>query len=107
MSLVKLNNQEEFEAISKKASRFLFLKNSTTCPISRQAFGEYEKYAESQDVPLYYLNVQEARELSNWIAASYGVKHESPQALLFENNEVTWNDSHYNITYDALNKQWA
>ncbi|CAG9622118.1 bacillithiol system redox-active protein YtxJ [Sutcliffiella rhizosphaerae] len=94
---------EEFNQIAEENATFLIFKNSTTCPISLAAFEEYEKFVEDQDtVPCYYLNVQDARPLSNHIAEKYEIKHESPQALLFKNGEVVWNASHWKITYSSL-----
>jgi bacillithiol system protein YtxJ len=51
---------------------------------------------------LYYLHVQEARALSNYIAETYSIKHESPQALLFKDGKVVWDASHWKITYASL-----
>ena len=97
---------EQFEKALKEHKRFLFIKHSLTCPISQSAFEEYEKFAEDHpEVATYYLYVQEARPLSNYIAETFGVKHESPQALLFENGSVVWHTYHWNITYDTLTKQ--
>lgn len=105
MALVKINQSEDFKkAISGDGPVFV-MKNSTTCPISHAAFEEYEKFAGDHDGPLYYLNVQEARPLSNEIAETYGIKHESPQVFLFENGKVKWNDSHWRITYSSLQEQ--
>ncbi|MBB5324461.1 bacillithiol system protein YtxJ [Anoxybacillus tepidamans] len=106
MGKQKLENVEQFQQVLSQGKRFLLIKHSLTCPISRAAFHEYEKFAaDYPDVDTYYLFVQEARPLSNYIAEMSGVKHESPQALLFENGAVTWHTSHWNITYDALKKQ--
>lgn len=94
---------EEFNQILEENERFLFFKNSTTCPISHAAFEEFENFvADQEQVPCYYLNVQEARPLSNHIAEATGVKHESPQALLFKGGDVVWNASHWKITYSSL-----
>ena len=89
VGMEKLETVEQFERVKKETNRFLFVKHSLTCPISRAAFGECEKFA--ADHPL-----------SNYIAETTGVKHESPQALLFENGKVVWHASHWAITYDAL-----
>lgn len=105
MSLVKLSTTEEFKQAVSENNKLFLLKNSTTCPISHAAFQEYQNFAAEQDMPIFYLNVQEARPLSNEIAENYGVKHESPQALLFEKGELKWDASHYSITYAALNEQ--
>ncbi|WP_270179612.1 bacillithiol system redox-active protein YtxJ [Alkalihalobacillus sp. CinArs1] len=103
MAINKLSTLDDFSKIKNENNKILVFKNSTTCPISAQAFEEFEKFAEDYDQDVYYLNVQEARPLSNDIAESYGVKHQSPQALLIDGENVVWNDSHWRITYTSLN----
>lgn len=99
---------EQFQEIINKHDRFLFVKNSLTCPISQAAFEEFQEYVKKySEVPAYYLHVQDSRQLSNYIADTYSVKHESPQALLFENKKVIWNTSHWNITSETLQKEVA
>lgn len=106
MSKKVIETVEQFEEVLTKHEKFLFLKNSLTCPISHSAFEEFEHFTEDhQDISSYYLNVQDARPLSNYISETYGVKHESPQVLLFEDNQIIWNASHWKITFDALSKE--
>ena len=38
----------------------------------------------------------------NHIAEKYQIKHESPQAILFSQNNVVWNASHWKITNKSL-----
>ncbi|WP_078555524.1 bacillithiol system redox-active protein YtxJ [Bacillus alkalicellulosilyticus] len=107
MAIVKIETESEFNEILQQNSKLLFLKNSTTCPISHAAFEEFTSFAQFlEDITFYYLNVQEARPLSNEIASRFKVKHESPQALLFKDGEVVWNDSHWNITNEKLQTVW-
>jgi bacillithiol system protein YtxJ len=102
MAANKIQTQEQFEELVKKDS-FLLIKHSLTCPVSGAAFEEYENFLkENGDVNTAYLAVQEARPLSNYIAETYNIKHESPQAILFKNGEPAWNASHWKITNDAL-----
>ncbi|WP_075982621.1 bacillithiol system redox-active protein YtxJ [Bacillus massilinigeriensis] len=99
----KIETIEEFEQILQEKEYFFFLKHSLTCPISQAAFEEYENFSTDQnDVAFFYLAVQEARPLSNDIAEKYEIKHESPQAFLFVNKEVSWHTSHRKITYETL-----
>jgi bacillithiol system protein YtxJ len=99
----QLNTIEEFEQVVEKEKTIFVLKHSTTCPISQAAFGEYEKFArEHNEVPAYILTVQDARPLSNHIADKYQIKHESPQAILFSQNNIVWNASHWKITNKSL-----
>ena len=103
MGKTKVETIEDFNQVLEKENHFILIKHSLTCPISKAAFDEYEQFvAEHQDVPTYYLYVQEARELSNHIAEHFEIKHESPQALLFDDGKVKWNASHRSITKESL-----
>jgi bacillithiol system protein YtxJ len=99
----QINSEEQLKnALSNDGLVFL-LKHSTTCPISQAAFGEYEKFSETHpDVNCYFLTVQDARPLSDFIAEQFHIKHESPQAILFHNSDVNWHASHWKITNSAL-----
>lgn len=99
----QLNTIEEFEQIVEKEKTVFVLKHSTTCPISQAAYEQYEKFTgEHNEIPAYVVTVQGARPLSNHIAEKYQIKHESPQALLFSENNVVWNASHWKITNELL-----
>ncbi|MCT8137344.1 bacillithiol system redox-active protein YtxJ [Anaerobacillus sp. CMMVII] len=106
MALEKLTVIDELVKVIEEKDKVLFLKNSTTCPISHEAFRQYEKFANEMEENMYYLNVQEARSFSNEIAERFNVKHESPQVLLFKNGEVTWHASHWEITTKKLKEQY-
>ncbi|MCB7159191.1 bacillithiol system redox-active protein YtxJ [Bacillus subtilis] len=98
-----IQSEEEFKRIAEQEGVFVFLKHSTTCPISQAAFHEFGAFAnQHEDVPAYYLQVQEARPLSNFIAETYGVKHESPQIFIIQNGKVKWHTSHSQITEAAI-----
>ncbi|MBD8069001.1 bacillithiol system redox-active protein YtxJ [Bacillus sp. PS06] len=99
----KIETIEEFNQLVGQNEKFLVFKHSLTCPVSQAAYDEFEGFMEAQpDVAAYYLYVQEARPLSNYIAEEYNIKHESPQALVFEGNTVSWNASHWKITKSSL-----
>jgi bacillithiol system protein YtxJ len=46
--------------------------------------------------------VQEARPLSDLVARETGIRHESPQVILFRNGKAVWNASHHGITAENL-----
>lgn len=98
----KIDSIDEFKQLAEGVDPFFFIKHSLTCPISQAAFTEFEQFASETNVPCYYLAVQEARPLSNHIAETYHIKHESPQAILFTNANVTWHASHWKITKKSL-----
>lgn len=82
---------------SLPASCYLF-KHSTACPISAQAAEEVK--AMREELPVYWVNVREQRDLSTWIAETYGVRHESPQLILLRDGKPAkvWN--HFEIRRD-------
>ncbi|MEM9930305.1 MAG: bacillithiol system redox-active protein YtxJ [Bacteroidota bacterium] len=77
----------------------LILKHSTRCPISSMAKSRLEMSwdLEEDQVEAYYLDLIRYRDVSNFIAGEFGVQHESPQALLIEDGQCTYNASHLNI----------
>ena len=98
----KVSNETEFTSLLEQ-DLFLFMKHSLTCPISLAAFSEYTRFTEiHQDIPTAYLAVQDARPLSNHVADIAGIKHESPQAILFHKGKAVWNASHQQITLEQL-----
>ncbi|MBT2691176.1 bacillithiol system redox-active protein YtxJ [Bacillus sp. ISL-47] len=103
--MIKFDSNEAFDQAVKSGEQLLLLKHSSTCPVSGAAYEEYESFAnEHKDLNIYYLVVQEDRPLSNHIAETFHIKHESPQAILFNNGDVAWHASHWKITYDSLQK---
>ncbi|WP_203361457.1 bacillithiol system redox-active protein YtxJ [Bacillus sp. REN10] len=99
----KITGIEQFEVLLKEHKRFFFLKHSITCPISGTAFDEFQSFLkEKPEEKGYYLVVQEARELSNYVADKFMVVHQSPQAFLFQDGQPVWNDSHWRITKQQL-----
>jgi bacillithiol system protein YtxJ len=76
------------------ATCFVF-KHSTTCGISAGAAREVRTM--TTELPVYWINVREQRELSNWVAETYAVAHESPQLILIREgkSQQVWN--HYDV----------
>lgn len=60
---------------------------------------------EMQNVVPYFLDLISYRSISNKIAETFGVQHESPQVLLIENGKCVYNASHMGISYDTLKKE--
>jgi len=95
---------DEALAKSKDGAVYIF-KHSTTCPISAAAHREVLKYVEEANentAPFYYVRVIEKRKVSNAIAETLGVRHQSPQILRIDNQAVSWHASHGGITKDTI-----
>ncbi|MEM8963939.1 MAG: bacillithiol system redox-active protein YtxJ [Acidobacteriota bacterium] len=89
----------------------LVFKHSLICPISSAAYAEYGKFidamAADSPVELTLIEIQRARDVSNRVAEATGVRHESPQALLFRDGEVVWHASHRKISKQSLEQAVA
>ena len=79
---------------------FVF-KHSTTCGVSAGAAREVR--AMETELPIYWINVREQRELSNWVAETYQVTHESPQLILIRDGKAQSVWSHYDIHRSTVN----
>ncbi len=78
--------------------RWVF-KHSPACPISFAAHREVSAFrAAHPDIPVETLDVFVDRDRCDAIEAATGVRHESPQVLLFEGETVRWHASHRRVT---------
>ncbi|RPD49603.1 bacillithiol system redox-active protein YtxJ [Hymenobacter sediminis] len=78
----------------------IIFKHSTSCSISAAAKGKVERQwddAGLTNAKLYYLDLLRYRPISNEIAEKFGVRHESPQLLLIQNGECSYDASHMGI----------
>ena len=73
----------------------LVFKHSTTCPVSASAAQEVRRI--QTELPIMWINVREQRDLSNWVAETYGVAHESPQLILIRGGKPEQAWSHYDV----------
>lgn len=102
-----LRDMAAFEA-ALQAPRVLLFKHSPVCPISGVARSEWASFRVAHpDVPMLFVDVISSRAVARGIADACGVRHESPQAILFEQGKPVWHASHEAITLGALEAAWA
>ncbi|MEM7107499.1 MAG: bacillithiol system redox-active protein YtxJ [Bacteroidota bacterium] len=104
----EVNKIEELKDESQNNSVVLF-KHSTRCPISSMALARLERSwddAEIGSMRPYILDLIRYREISNKVAESFGVPHESPQVIVLKNGEVVYDTSHMGINFQDL-KEFA
>jgi bacillithiol system protein YtxJ len=96
---------KDFDALvasSHDRPAFLF-KHSTRCPISASRWRVLQEYAERESrAGFWRLLVVEDRLVSMHVADQAGVRHQSPQAILFYRGEPVWDESHYRITAEDM-----
>lgn len=80
----------------------LIFKHSTRCGISSMAKNRLERYWTDEDterIQPWLLDLIRHRDISQAIADTFGVHHESPQVLLIVNGECIYDASHMGIDY--------
>jgi len=94
---IQLESTNQLEAVaenSKNKTQVIY-KHSSTCGISRMVLGMFtDTYDTDLDIDLYFLTIQNHRDVSNAIEEKFHVKHESPQLLVIKNGEVVFHTSH-------------
>ena len=103
----QLTTEDQLDQIKKESENqpVLIFKHSTTCPISSTAMNRIQRNwnpEEVGDLKLYCLDLLQYRGLSNAVAMTFNVEHESPQVLLIKNGESVYNESHFGISFDDL-----
>ncbi len=98
--LTSVADAEAMLAVSQQQP-VLVLKHSATCPVSAGAYVAYEAL-EGDAPPRYVVTVQSDRAVSDFIAQTLDVRHESPQAILVDAGTAVWTASHNRIRTPAL-----
>ena len=80
----------------------VLFKHSTTCGISTRARRQIQALTEADDPPVYEVIIQEARPVSNKIAASFGIQHQSPQVIILHQGKPIFDASHGRVTTEAI-----
>ena len=80
----------------------LIFKHSTRCSISSMAKARLERAQAPENIDFYYLDLLNFRNISNEVAESFAVQHESPQVLLIKNGECVYDESHGGISMEEI-----
>lgn len=85
----------------------LIFKHSLTCPISSMAKHRVEgKWDfEHDEIEAYYLDLLNHRNVSNAVASTFNIPHESPQILLIQDGHCIFDTSHLDITVEGIRRQ--
>lgn len=104
-----LQEEQQLEAIRMESfqAHVLLYKHSTRCGISSVTLNRLnrnEALSES-GISFYFLDLIRFRGVSQKIADTFGIPHESPQVLLLSRGEVIYHASHMEIAPSAILKQ--
>ena len=108
MSELTLTSLDGWRDAIASHPRLLLFKHSPICPVSLAAREQWSRFLkEHPDAVTAEVDVIGARAAARGLADECGVRHESPQAILFVDGKATWNTSHHSITVDNLLGAWS
>ena len=101
-----LETDEQLEsAIAKSYEKpVVFFKHSVACGISARSKYDLENgwNFKGEDFDFYYLDLLNFRNISNRIAETFDVRHQSPQIIIIKDGKPIFDMSHHRITSVAL-----
>jgi bacillithiol system protein YtxJ len=102
MNWTLLQSTDQLNQIKNQQGYSLIFKHSTRCSISMMAKRRFELDWDTlpADMPLYFLDLIQHRDISNQIVDQFHVHHESPQLLLIKDGECVLDQSHSDISVD-------
>ena len=105
MEWLPLTSAVQLNEILKESERMpvAVFKHSTRCIVSITAKRSLESdWMEDAPVKAYYLDLLNHRDVSSKIEQLSGVRHESPQLLVFNKGKVVYHASHSDIDYREM-----
>ena len=109
MNWIPLQTETQLEELRNRSAERpqVIFKHSTRCSTSALVKSRLERGQQPWDVDFYYLDLISYRPISNKIAESFQVRHESPQVLIIRNGECIYDESHLGISMDDIMEKAA
>jgi bacillithiol system protein YtxJ len=108
--IIELHEKQALEELLKRSHHepVLLFKHSTQCSRSAGVIEDFEAFEQNNSaVPCGLILVIEDRDISDDVEERFGIRHESPQAILIVNEKPTWHASHWKITEDAIEEAFV
>lgn len=106
MVVTPLSDVAELEAAIAESNErpVLVFKHSRSCGVSCEALDELRDHVERAGPAASYrlITVQSHPQLSEAVATRFGIRHETPQAILLRHGQPVWTASHFRITANQL-----
>lgn len=97
MDFIPLSTTADLKAALSQEWAVLY-KHSNLCWMCWVAILQVRRFAKSNpETPVYQVDVIDGREISNALAQSLGVAHQSPQVIVLNRGRVVWHRSHFGI----------
>lgn len=109
MPWISLHSVDQLSHLKEKSTTKaqVIFKHSTRCSVSSMVLSRLEKAGLPEDLDFYLLDLIAYRQVSNQIAESFQVWHESPQVLVIKNGECIFDESHMGIQMRDILEQVA
>jgi len=109
MNWNQLTAKDQIDQIKANSSNqpTLIFKHSTRCSISAMAENRLERAWNAEEIPTmttYHLDLIQHRDVSDYIATTFNVAHESPQVLIIADGECIYHNSHMGIAYHEIKR---
>ena len=103
--LTELSQLDEIKEESKDKP-VMILKHSTRCSVSLMAKNGLDKSwdIENDKIKTYYLDLLKFRPISNQIAETFNIHHQSPQILLIKDGTCSYTATHSEIDTRSIKK---
>lgn len=105
---IELTNLTQAEAILMRNTDapIILFKHSTACSVSGKAFDHLKANykVKKKAVLFYYLDLLSHRDISALIEQKTGVKHHSPQVIVWHNGNVLYSVTHQEINWKEIQK---
>jgi len=105
---IALTDMSQLDEIIEESKTIpvLILKHSTRCSISLMAKNGLDKSwdIENDKIKTYYLDLLKFRPISNRLAETFNVHHQSPQILLIKDGKCEYTATHSAIDSRSIKK---
>jgi bacillithiol system protein YtxJ len=109
MKWIHLSDEEQLNEIISRSQHKpqVIFKHSSRCSISSVALQRLQKAQQPDGLDFIFLDLLAHRPLSNKVAETFGVHHESPQILLIKDGKCIFDESHLGISMNDIVKEAA
>jgi monothiol bacilliredoxin len=107
MNWIDLHTASQLNEILERSTDRLqvIFKHSTRCATSQMVKRRLERSEAPPAIDFYYLDLLSYRPISNQVAETFRVNHESPQVLVIRNGKCIHEESHIGITMEDILEQ--
>ena len=109
MKWIPLHTETQLTEIMEKSAEIpqVIFKYSSRCSLSDLVRDRLERNSKLPQMEFYFLDLIAHRALSDMVARTFKVHHESPQVLVIRNGECIYDESHLGISMEDIKEHAA